>query len=138
MKIQNCILISVLTLSSFCHLVFAETYRTELGSGNITPCSRATNSGRSIFGDLISDSIVTAEQRVTAYAVVEAPTLPGIQNDIQQCAVQGAAAAGISAILASPAAAMPAFQGQFQSCLQDRAKQYFSISLELSEGQCMW
>ncbi|WP_213538520.1 hypothetical protein [Nitrosospira sp. NRS527] len=116
----------------------AESITVPLGWGNITPCSRLTNSGSSIFGDSIPDTLETADQRVDAYAIVDAPTVAGIQNDIQQCAVQGAAAAGITAIVASPAGAMPVFQAQFENCLQSRAQNYFSLQLQLSEGQCMW
>ena len=115
----------------------AETTRVELGWGNITPCSKVEWRNDGLFGTP-SPTTVTAEQRVYAYAVVETPSVEGIQNDVQQCAVQGTAAAGLTAILASPAGAMPAFQAQFESCLQQRAQRYFSLSLELSEGQCMW
>jgi hypothetical protein len=115
----------------------AETTRVELGWGNITPCSKVEWRNDGIFGTP-SPTVVTAEQRVHAYAVVETPTVAGIQNDIQQCAVQGAAAAGLAAILASPAGAMPAFQAQFDSCIQERAQSYLSLSLEVSEGECMW
>ena len=118
--------------------VFAETQRVELGWGNITPCSRVVSSGSSLFGDWFPDTLETAEQRVYAYAVVDTPTLSSVQNDIQQCAVQGAAAAGLTSIIASPAGAMPAFQGTFESCMHDRAATYFSLSLEVSEGHCMW
>lgn len=115
----------------------ADPVRVELGWGNITPCSRVIWRNDGIF-DTPSPTVETAEQRVSAYAVVNAPTLPGIQNDIQQCAVQGAAAATLAAIIASPAGAMPAFQGTFESCLRSRARNYFSLSLQVSEGQCMW
>jgi hypothetical protein len=116
----------------------AESVRVDLGWGNITPCSRATNSGSSLLGNIIPDTIEWADQRVYVYTIVEAPTIPGIQNDIQQCAVQGAAAATLSAIIASPAAAMPVFQSNFTGCLQSRAQNYFSLRLEVSDGQCMW
>lgn len=114
----------------------AETYRTELGWGNITPCSELTSSGNNLLG--LPDTFKYAEQRVYAYAVTEAPSIPGIQNDIQQCAVQGAAAATLASIISSPAGAMPVFQSTFQGCLQSRAQNYFSVSLEVSEGHCMW
>lgn len=117
--------------------VSAETHKIELGWGNITPCSKVEWRNEGPF-NTPSPTLVEAEQRVYAYAVVETPTMAGIQNDVQQCAVQGAAAAGLTAIIASPAGAMPAFQSQFQSCLQQRAQNYLSLSLELSEGQCMW
>jgi hypothetical protein len=103
--------------------------------GNITPCSTVEWRNDGIFGTP-SPTYIQTPQRVYAYAVVETPTVAGIQNDVQQCAVQGAAAAGLAAIIASPAGAMPAFQAQFESCLQERAQSYFSLSLELSEGQC--
>ena len=115
----------------------AESFRVQLGWANITPCSRVVWRNDGIFGTP-SPTTEFADQRVYAYAVVEAPSVGSIQNDIQQCAVQGAAAAGLTAIIASPAGAMPAFQAQFESCLQSRAEQYFSLRLEVSEGECMW
>jgi len=127
----------VLLAAGLCSEVNAESQKVELGWGNITPCSTVEWTNDGIFGTP-SPTLRLAEQRVYAYAVVEAPTVAGIQNDIQQCAVQGAVAAGLTAIIASPAGAMPAFQAQFESCLKQRAQSYFSLSLELSEGQCMW
>ena len=120
-----------------CNLAWAETHRVVLGSSNITPCSRTIwrNDG---FMGLPSPTVQTADQRVTAYAVIDAPTLPGIQNDVQQCAVQGAAAASLASIFASPGGAMPAFQAQFESCMRGRASEYFSLQLQLSEGECQW
>lgn len=115
----------------------AESYTVELGWGNITPCSRVEWTNDGLWGTP-SPTVETAEQRVYAYAVVEAPTVGGIQNDIQQCAAQGAAVATLTAIIASPSGAMPAFQAQFESCFRDRARDYFSLQLQLSEGQCMW
>lgn len=128
--------IMVMLAAGLCGQVNAETQKVELGWGNITPCSTVEWRNDGPFGTP-SPTLIESEQRVYAYAVVETPTVPGIQNDIQQCAVQGAAAAGLAAIIASPAGAMPAFQAQFESCLQQRAQNYFSLSLELSEGQCM-
>ncbi|WP_185752784.1 hypothetical protein [Pseudomonas fluorescens] len=127
---------SVVMLIALSDMAVANTTQVELGWGNITPCSRITSSGSSILG--IPDTLETADQRVYVYATVDAPTVAGIQNDIQQCAVQGAAAATISAIIASPAGAMPAFQAQFESCLSSRAQSYLSLQLNVSEGQCMW
>jgi len=115
----------------------AETVKVELGWGNITPCSKVVWRNNGLVG-LPSPTTKFAEQRVYAYAVVDVPSVGGIQNDVQQCAVQGAAAAGIAAIISSPAAAMPAFQTRFQSCLSERAKNYFSLRLEVSGGKCMW
>ncbi|WP_156369719.1 MULTISPECIES: hypothetical protein [Enterobacter] len=115
----------------------AHAERVDLGWGNITPCSRVIWRNDGIFGTP-SPTLETAEQRVHAYAEVDAPSIPGIQNDIQQCAVQGAAAATLTAIITSPAGAMPAFQAQFESCMQQRARQYFTISLGVSDGECMW
>lgn len=137
-RIALCII--VLLAAGLCSEVKAESQKVELGWlgwGNITPCSTVEWTNDGIFGTS-SPTLRLAEQRVYAYAVVEALTVAGIQNDVQQCAVQGAVAAGITAIIASPAGAMPAFQAQFESCLKQRAQSYFSLSLELSEGQCMW
>lgn len=115
-------------------LAQAETIDVELGWGNITPCSRAVCNG----GWFCPDTIEWADQRVTAYATVVATNLNQIQNDIQQCAVQGAAAAGLAAIISSPVGAMPAFSAQFGNCMISRSSDYLSVQLWLSEGQCMW
>jgi hypothetical protein len=115
----------------------AQSITVQLGWGNITPCSTVEWTNDGILGTP-SPTVRTAEQRVYAYATIAAPSASSIQNDLQQCAVQGAAAAGLSAIIASPAAAMPAFQAQFEGCMRARARNYFSLQLHLSEGQCMW
>lgn len=111
----------------------AESHKIELGWTNMTPCSRVEWSDDWIP----SPTWRNAEQRLYAYATVEAPTAAGIQNDVQQCAVQGAAAAGLTSILASPAGAMPAFSAQFESCMRERAADYFGLSLDV-DSQCMW
>ncbi len=121
----------------FTGVAFAEEMDVPLGWGNITPCSKVewNNNG---FAGLPSPTLRTAEQRVYASARINAPDAGSIQNDLQQCAVQGVSAAGLTAIIASPGAAMPAFAAQFGSCLESRGKNYSSISLNVSEGQCMW
>ena len=114
---------------------FAENFRIDLGYGNITPCSTLEWTNDGIFGTP-SPTYRSSPQIVHAYADVSAPSVANIQNDVQQCAVQGAAAAGLAAIISSPAGAMPAFQGQFESCMYSRASSYFSLSLLLGEGEC--
>lgn len=137
MKTQNFIsMVAGLAGLVACNLAFAESHQIELGSGNITPCSKV-EWRQDDFG-IPWPTTQFADQRVTAYAVIEAPTLPGIQNDVQQCAVQGAAAATLTSIFASPGGAMPAFQAQFESCMRDRASEYFSLQLQLSDGECQW
>ena len=116
---------------------YAEIMDVELGWGNITPCSRVIWRNNGLLGTP-SPTVQTAEQRVYAYATVDVPSVTGVQNDIQQCAVQGAGAAGVTAIIESPANAMPAFQAQFQSCLESRAVSYLGLQLRLSDSQCMW
>lgn len=136
-KVRNAGVMGMLCFCLIGSAARAEKINVELGWGNITPCSRVEWRNDGIFGTP-SPTLETAEQRVSVYAVVDAFNASSIQNDIQQCAVQGAAAAGLSAIIASPAAAMPAFSAQFESCLQSRAKDYSSLQLGVSEGQCMW
>lgn len=130
------VLSSTIFAMVICSNAFADTHRVDLGWGNITPCSTLewTNDG---FLGTPSPTYRQSPQRVMAYALIDAPTLPGIQNDLQQCALQGAGAAGLSAIVASPAAAMPTFQATFGSCMANRSQDWGTISLNLSEGQCM-
>jgi len=138
MKTKNFIsMVAGVASLAACNLAMAESHQIPLGWGNITPCTRTIWRNDGPFG-LPSPTVESADQRVSAYAVIDAPTLPGIQNDVQQCAVQGAAAATLAAILASPGGATPAFQAQFESCMRERASEYFSLSLQLSDGECQW
>lgn len=136
MKTRLAVLSSIFFVTFIGSNALAETHRVELGWGNIDNCRTLewTNNG---FLGTPSPTYRESEQRVYAYALIDAPTLPGIQNDLQQCAVQGAAAAGLGVIIATPAAAYPAFQAAFGACMSQRAQNWASFSLNLSEGQCM-
>jgi hypothetical protein len=119
----------------FLNEVRAESYKIELGWTDIVPCSTVEWRNDGVFG-LPSPTVYTSPQRLIAYATIDAASVSGIQNDIQQCAVQGAAAATLAAILASPGSAMPAFQAQFEMCFRDRARNYISLALS-TETRCM-
>lgn len=139
MKIRKIFLaIPTITIfASISNVVYANSIKVQLGWGNITPCTRTVWRNDGIFGTP-SPTVESAEQRVYAYAIVDAPNMGSVQNDIQQCALQGAAAAGVAAIISSPAGAMPAFQAQFESCIRSRAINYLGLQLGVSAGQCMW
>lgn len=136
MKSRVAILCSILLVNFIGESALAETHRVELGWGNIDNCRTLEWRNDGIFGTP-SPTYRESEQRVYAFALIDAPTLPGIQNDIQQCAVQGAAAAGLSTIILTPAAAYPSFQAAFGACMSQRSQDWASFSLNLSEGQCM-
>lgn len=133
MKASDFVVLAALT--TLAPPTFAENFRIDLGYGNITPCSTLEWRNEPPFGIPVP-TYRTSPQIVHAYADVSAPSVANIQNDVQQCAVQGAAAAGIAVIITSPAAAMPVFKGQFDSCMQGRTASYFSLSLLLGQGEC--
>lgn len=74
--------------------------------------------------------------KLTAYAEFAAPGLNEIWGDITTCATGAAVAATLVAIIASPAAALPAFKSAFMACLVpkigERAKE---VSVALSTHQ---
>lgn len=110
------------------NLAVAETTRIDLGWMNIQPCTRAS----------FERGIEYSDQTIGAYVEVDAPNASEIQNDLKECALQGAAAAGLTAIFASPSASMPAFEAAFSSCVADKADEYSSISLGVTDSQCHW
>lgn len=70
-----------------------------------------------------------------AYAefCAEEVTLNEVWNDVEQCAVVGAAAAGVAAIFASPSAALPAFKTAFYACLKAKvAEKADSVHVDLA------
>lgn len=88
-------------------------------------------------GDFIKYPVLyTRTSKLTAYAEFAAPGLDEIWGDITSCATGAAAAATLVAIIASPAAALPAFKAAFLACLEakigDRAK---DVSVALSTQQ---
>lgn len=81
------------------------------------------------------------DSKVIAYAEFSAPGINEIWGDITTCAAGAAAAAGIAAILASPAAALPAFKAAFLACLVpkigERANQ-ISVALSTKQEHGEW
>lgn len=116
--------------------VMAATHEVQLGWANIVPCSKVEWNNNGIFGTP-APTLRTAEQRVYAIAVVNAPDASGIQRDVTDCALQGAAAAGLSSIIASPAAAVPSFKAGFAACMSARASDWTGFSLRVTSS-CMW
>ena len=117
-------------------MAFAEPYKIELGWGNLPDCTRATCSGKSLFG-ICPDTIQTGEQRLFAYVFGDAPDAGTLQNQLKHCGNQGLAAATLAAVLASPAAAMPAFSGAFIPCVQQTMNTNLTFNLT-TESQCLW
>jgi hypothetical protein len=113
------VVIAATTVSSS----FADGQKIELGWTYIVPCTRG------IFPP------ETANQRLIAYMNLEAPDIPSIQDIAQNCAMQGVAAAGLAAIIADPAAAMPAFYAGFNSCMSNAV--YTNVGLSV-ESKCDW
>lgn len=116
---------------------YAETTTVQLGWMDITPCSRVVWRNNGIFGTP-SPTVQSAPQRVYAYADVNTPSGSQVQNDVQQCAIQGAAAAGLASLATSPAGAMPAFKAAFSACMASRSADWTGFSLRVSGGQCQW
>jgi len=78
-----------------------------------------TNDG--IFGTP-SPTMYCRDSLYGAYAELCGPDdiLDTLWGDVQNCAGVAASAAGLAAIFASPAAALPAFEASFKACLAAR------------------
>ena len=115
------------------------TNRIELGWMNITPCSKLDWVGSSIPG-ISAPRITTAEQRLVAYADVNAPNLRSeLEGAIVSCAMTAVSAAGLAAILSSPAGAYPTFSATFGACLTQKASNLRLVDVALKvESHCMW
>ena len=80
---------------------------------------------------------------LSAYATICGPDdiVNTLLNDVIKCVGVGVTAAGLSAIFAGPAAALPAFEAAFKGCLAtvigDRVKE-ISVSLSTEEGTGDW
>ena len=138
MKLNNIINITLFAiLLANTNASYAQNMKVELGWGNITPCSRVTWVDSSIPG-IKAPKVEMAEQRLHAYANVSAMTSSqDVFNYIQQCAVRAATVAGLSAIFASPAAAMPAFESEFSECLGNIGSNVIDFNLSV-EPECLW
>lgn len=80
----------------------------------------------------------TRRSSVFAEAQVCVPNdfVNGAWDDVKQCALNAAGVATISAIVASPAAALPTFKSAFMGCVKGRLPQWASrIRLGLSTEQ---
>jgi hypothetical protein len=92
-------------------------------------------------GDIVQYPVLyTRTSKITAYAEFSAPNIGDIWGDITSCAVAAAAVAGIAAIIASPAAALPVFKEAFMQCITakigERANQISVVlSTEQTSGQ---
>lgn len=78
-----------------------------------------------------------------AYATICGPEeiINQLINDIINCVEVGVAAAGLSAIFAGPAAALPAFEAAFKGCLASKVDQRIdeiSVSLTVEEETSNW
>lgn len=80
---------------------------------------------------------------ITAYATICGPEdiINGLLNDVISCIGVGVAAAGLSAIFAGPAAALPAFEAAFKGCLAtkiDSRVNEITVSLSTEEETGDW
>jgi hypothetical protein len=113
----------------------AESQQIELGWANLPECTRLTNSGESILGDIVPDTLETAPQRITAYLNLEAPDINSVIANARYCAWTAAAATGLSWIIASPAAAQLTFFASFSACMS--SQEWSSLSLSV-DTECEW
>jgi hypothetical protein len=118
------LLVATLLLTANAH---AESKRINLGWMDIIDCTKFSWDG----------GLERARQTMNAYVDVDAPNASEIQSDLKECALEGAGAAGVTAIVASPEAAMPAFEATFGACVSAKAEEYSSISLGV-DSSCHW
>lgn len=112
----------------------AETIRKNIASGNITPCTKVEL--RQVFNATTRQ----APQTVTVFATLDVPSGNALKVAAEQCLVVAAAAAGTAAIVASPAAAYPAFKIAFDACVKERAAEVLAaakINFD-TETRCNW
>lgn len=109
-----------------------ETRKVEIGHINGVPEVKIEWEGKWIKYPVLYQRT----SKLTAYAEFAAPSLSDIWGDVTSCAAGAAVTATLVAIIASPAAALPAFKAAFMACLVpkigDRAKE---ISVALSTRQ---
>ena len=115
------------------------TNRIQLGWMDLWPCSKLDFVGSSIPG-VPAPRITTAEQRVTAYADVRAGNpVRELQSALNTCAGEGVVAAGIAAIIGSPAAAAPTFKAVFSACMVQRVEGFQLLDVNIKvESSCRW
>jgi hypothetical protein len=113
--------------------------RIELGWGNAWPCSKVEN----VRNDLGFESPafkVSKEQRIYAYAEVDSPlSADAVGNTIRGCALKAVGACGLTSLISSPAACLPAFKTAFATCITAELPKLAVPSVKLSvESQCIW
>lgn len=111
-----------------------------LGSTNL-PRQVKTETDFSVFPPRIT--LRCRDARITAYATICGPQdiIGDLINDVKDCAMAGAVAAGLAAIIAGPAAALPAFQAAFEPCLVQKIGSRIneiSVSLGTSHETGNW
>jgi len=112
----------------------------ELGWMNIQPCSKVVWVNSDIPGVKVP-VLKTAEQRLTAWAVVDSQNMrdDAIQA-VKECALGAVAAAGgIGAITSNPGAAMQAFTAAFIACFRARFSDIVinNVTIE-TRAECRW
>lgn len=111
----------------------ADSQDIKLGWMNIQECSRMTCSGKGLF---CPDTLETAPQELSGYLHIEAPSVSSVIEYVRHCAIDVAVpAAGITAIVTSPAAAQPVFFEAFNSCITGQA---WSSMYLFADSQCKW
>jgi hypothetical protein len=112
----------------------------DIGWTDAPPCTKLEwrNDG---FLNTPSPTFKSASQEWHAYAKYDAAALREAQTEIVQCLKEAGTAAGIAAIVATPASAGPAFNTQFTACAarENIADNLTSDVVELKvESICKW
>lgn len=119
------------------HLLVYETRKVEIGHINGVPEVKVEWEG----GFIKYPVLYHRDSKLTAYAEFAAPDLNSIWGDVTSCAANAAVAATLVAIIASPAAALPAFKAAFLACLipkiGERAKE-LSVALSTQQEHGEW
>ena len=112
----------------------------ELGWMNLPPCTKVDWVKTSIPG--ISQPVIrTAEQRLTAFADIETTDIAdAVKQVIKDCALASVAAAGgIGAITANPAAAVEGFKTAFLGCFTAKLPGVAIGSVDIhTNTSCSW
>lgn len=112
------------------------------GWTNITPCSRVETNNDGVFG-LPSITTRFADQELHGYVRLEVPTnsqqfIERTKQIATQCAIQGAAAAGATALITGGPGAWETFVSVFQGCMENTSvTDYLSINFD-TEAICNW
>lgn len=116
------------------------SYEVQLGWMNLTPCSKVDWVPTSIPG--VSHPVVrTAEQRLYGYAIIDSENWrQEAEQSARECVLTAfAAAGGIGALTANPAAAAQAIVPAFLACFSTKFADIAISNIRLdTRSVCMW